>query len=88
MKEEKPIAQQLDNITIALRQGDYATAASQLNRCATNINHFLGSISMTSGQLKKIAYSLETILILQQQKDWVGVADVIEFELSRLLYET
>lgn len=75
----------LTTVVTGARQGDYADAASHLNCCAQMISEVLETTILPHARLRKLAYSLETMLMLQQQNDWVGVADVIEFEFVKLL---
>jgi hypothetical protein len=67
-----------------LRSGEYSDAACQLNRTLQDISRCLREIPPSDEGTKKILYSLETMLMMQQQKDWVALADVIEHEFCLL----
>jgi hypothetical protein len=75
----------LTKVVTCARQGDYPDAASHLNCCAQMFTEVLEETILPHAQLQKLAYSLETMVMLQQQDDWVGVADVLEFEFVKLL---
>ena len=84
----------VDDITATLaevvfyaRTGGYADAASRLNAGLQKLQQALGSGMASDAQVRKLAYSLETLLLMQQQQDWVAAADVIEYELVVLLKE-
>ena len=65
------------------RLGDFRDAAS----AATSALTFLESLLQSSSgeQRSKLTFALETMLLMQQQQDWVGYADVIEYELIPLI---
>ena len=75
----------LKNIVACARLGDYSDAASRLNNCLQEIKPILLSGTIPPDYVKKLAYSLETMFLMQKQNDWVAVADVIEFEFVELL---
>jgi len=75
----------IEEIVTSCRTGNYADAASQLNICLKKLEKILLSGAVSSELLSKIAYSLETLLIFQQQEDWIAVSDILEFELQGLL---
>lgn len=78
------VTEQMLGAARTMRRGDYADASSELNRCMESVQSALGSGRIPPEQVKKLAYSFETMLLMQQQGDWVGLADVIEYELSVL----
>ena len=75
-------------IARACRMGDYGNAANGLNKC---IPLFLEmQLSMRApgskkNSIDKLNYSLETALLMLERKDWVALADVLEFEMIKLL---
>lgn len=75
----------LTNIVALARTGHYGDASSLINRVLQKIQPALLSSSPVDEHTRKIVYSCETIMLMQEQRDWVGVADVIEFELARLI---
>ena len=75
----------LKETVISARTGGYSDAASKLNACLQELQPLLRNGKIPAAELKKLAFSLETILLMQKQNDWVAVADVIEFELLLLL---
>ncbi len=84
-KDFKETVTLLNEIVTCARQGDYSDAASRLNNCLQVIQPILLSGSIPPDYINKLAYSLETIFMMQKQNDWVAVADVIEFEFIKLL---
>ena len=80
-KEQQRVFLQLQNIAACARTGDYGTLSSQLNICVQNLSGLLAGDGFTQPVTAKIVYSLETLLLMQEQKDWVAFADVIEYEL-------
>ncbi|MBN1980415.1 MAG: hypothetical protein JW795_02705 [Chitinivibrionales bacterium] len=67
-----------------LRTGAYGQAASELSGISLMLQALLNEYS-SKPVTRKIAYSVETVVLLIQQQDWVGVADVIEYELLTLV---
>ena len=78
---------ELKEIVFFARTGSYSNAASKLNICLQELHPILTSGKIPSEYLKKFTYSMETILLMQTQNDWVAVADVLEFEFAALLKE-
>lgn len=72
----------LQKIIYNCRRGEYSDAASRINLFLPFFQNYLNSGTIPPEKLKKIAYSLETVLLLQQQRDWVAVADVLEYEIQ------
>jgi len=79
------IVSKLKKIITSARTGSFSQAASDLNAVSQKLSLTFKQHSFSPGQLEKIAYSLETIVLMQKQDDWVAVADVIEYELIPLL---
>ena len=75
----------LREIVRLARTGSYSDAASKLNISLQELQPVLTSGKLPPEYLRKLTYSLETLFLMQKQKDWVAVADVIEFEFVDLL---
>ncbi|MGD9202070.1 MAG: hypothetical protein PVI26_10930 [Chitinispirillia bacterium] len=75
----------LNNTTFLIRSGDYPDAASELNQCLQKIESEFISKNLPDKILGKLTYSLQTIFLMQKNKDWVAIADIIEFELCDIL---
>ena len=75
------IIEMLNGIVRLARTGCSAEAASLVNRSVAKIQQALQSSPPAPGVLRELVYSLETLLLMQQQQDWVGLADVVEYEL-------
>lgn len=84
-KEFNRIYYLLKDIVVHIRTGNYSEAASKLNHSFQLLQLLLISKIISPDLIKKLTYSLETILIMQEQKDWVAIADVIEYEFIALL---
>lgn len=72
------------------RCGDYGRAALSINSSILRFEQFMKQ----EGQRKrlkefgpKITYSLETLLLMLERKDWVAAADVIDYEFISLWKE-
>ena len=74
-----------DSLVSHARTGSYADASSELNIAIQLLKPVLTSSSVPADLKRKLAYSLETMLIMQEQQDWVGLADVVEYEFVNLL---
>lgn len=83
MEHEGSTLSLFNAVTRLIRSGDYADAASRLNSALRLLEPLIRSYGHE--QQKSISYSLETLLFMQQNGDWVACADVIEFELLKLL---
>lgn len=79
------LLEMIDTIVMNARRGEYSDAASKMNIFLQKLQVFLTSGKIDPNKLKNVTYSLETVLMLQEQKDWVAVADILEFELKTLL---
>ncbi|MBD3419866.1 MAG: hypothetical protein GF398_07100 [Chitinivibrionales bacterium] len=84
--DSKSLFDFLQRIVRCLRTGSYAESASLLNLALQQLQLVLTDNGMAQTDRAKILYSLETMHLLQQQEDWVAVADVIEYELAKLLH--
>jgi hypothetical protein len=83
----KQIDELLPSIVRHCRLGDYGDAAGGLNRCITAVQSMQKSAeyaAVPKAGTDKFNYSLETVLLMLQNRDWVAVADVIEYELIPL----
>ena len=83
--DNKDIFYLLNKTAFLIRSGDYPDAASKLNKCLQKIESEFISKNLQDKVLGKLTYSLETILLMQKNKDWVAIADIIEFELCEIL---
>ncbi|MDD5673783.1 MAG: hypothetical protein PHC61_06460 [Chitinivibrionales bacterium] len=69
----------LSSVARSARLGDFRDAASSAN-CALGALESLPA-KLTYEPRTKFLYALETLMLMQQQQDWVGYADVVEYEL-------
>lgn len=83
--QNNEILEKLSIIVSHSRRGEYSDAASEMNLFLQQFQKYIKSGFVPDKQLKNIAYSLETVLLLQENDDWVAVADILEFELSSYL---
>ena len=74
----------IPEIVVASRTGDYAGTARLLNRFLQQLQLQLSRGFVSAEGLSKITYSLETLLAMQQMKDWVAFADILEYEFVPL----
>lgn len=80
--------QKLLAIARACRMGDYGNAASGLNKCIplfTQMQQTLRTPCGKNNAVDKFNYSLETAMMMMERKDWVALADVLEYEMAQLL---
>jgi|GEM_PF-230774 len=75
--------QQAKQLALQFRLGKNTQAALEM---ATMVNHLL-SLFPTSGvqQVQNLQYILSQCLACQQRKDWLALADYLEYELQHLL---
>lgn len=78
------VATILDQVIVQLRTGDYGAAASGFNRALAAIQAVLRSETISPELMGKLQYSIETMLLMLEQEDRVGLADVIEYEFLPL----
>ncbi len=81
------LSTQLSKIVRAGRLGDYGDASAALNKCiavfeAFQTNPLLGGAS--GPLLKKLNFSLKTIVLMLGYKDWVAISDIVEYEVLPL----
>jgi hypothetical protein len=84
------LSKRLPEIVRACRLGDYGDAASALNKCIPYLEGLQTEPALKAKKkplLDKINYSLETVVLMMGRKDWVAVADIIEFEVLPILEE-
>jgi hypothetical protein len=75
-------------IVRAARLGDYGDAARDLNQCLVLIQKLqTGMRRIPKPLLDKFNYSLETAFLMLKNKDWVAIADIVEYELLGLWRE-
>jgi hypothetical protein len=82
------LSKRLPEIVRASRLGDYGDAASALNKCIPYFESLQTEPALKTKKkplLDKINYSLETVVLMMGRKDWVAVADIIEFEVLPML---
>ena len=84
-KSFEEVSCMLGDVVCSARTGDYSDAASKLNASLQKLSPILTSGKIPVEYLKKLTYSMETIFLMQTRKDWVAVADVIEYEFIALL---
>ena len=73
------------------RCGDYGRAALSINSSILRFEQFMKQEGQRQ-RLKefgpKMTYSLETLLLMLERKDWVAAADVIDYEFIPLWKQT
>jgi hypothetical protein len=87
---KETISTLLPQIVRSCRLGDYGDAANGLNKCVPAFEAFKNisnAKNLPKQLLNTLNYSLETVVLMLQNKDWVAVADVIEYELLMLWRE-
>jgi|WetSurMetagenome_2_1015567.scaffolds.fasta_scaffold105185_2 hypothetical protein len=73
------------------RTGDYSQAALSINSGVLRFQEFIvkeGKSARVKEYEGRLTYSLETLLLMLERKDWVAVADVIDYEFIPLWKET
>ncbi|HAJ78368.1 MAG TPA: hypothetical protein DCO75_01235 [Fibrobacteres bacterium] len=89
MAEKKlSVINMLENVSCSARIGDYAEAALSFNHCTIELNKIIQTLvsdQQKQNHLKKITYSLQTLLLMLKNEDWVAIADIIDYELIPLL---
>ena len=72
------------------RCGDYGRAALSMNSSILGFQEFIRQEG-TSDRFKeygpRMTYSLQTLLLMLERKDWVAAADVIDYEFIPLWKE-
>ncbi len=68
----------------AARTGDYSGTSRLLNRFLGVVQQELAGNGGSGRDLRKIAYSLETLCAMQRIEDWVAFADILEYEFAPL----
>ena len=77
----------LESVVSLARTGYTSDSASVLNVCLLKIQHSLRATAQPQQLLQNLTYSFETVVLMQQQGDWVGLADVVQYELTGLVAE-
>jgi hypothetical protein len=80
------IIEYLGEVSCKARGGDYSGAALSLNEFILSFQDFMKS-DFGKGRDPKITYSLQTMLLMIERKDWVAVADIIDYEFIPLWKE-
>jgi len=66
------------------RTGDYAECSSALNRFLNYLQKELSRGYLPVKEISSVTYSLQTLAEMQQMKNWVAFADILEFEFMPL----
>jgi hypothetical protein len=74
----------LSETAFAARTGDSTMVSTLLNTGVIVLREEFQKYRLGRDELKKISFSLETITLMQQTKDWVALADVLEYEFLPL----
>jgi hypothetical protein len=72
------------------RIGDYGRAAAAINSCILRFQEFIGQKTRAARFKEygpRMTYSLQTLVLMLEQKDWVAAADVIDYEFIPLWKE-
>jgi hypothetical protein len=72
------------------RLGDYGGAALSINSCILRLQEFMqrqGQSASFKEYGSRLTYSLETLLLMLERKDWVAAADIIDYEFIPLWKE-
>jgi hypothetical protein len=80
----------LPQIVRHCRLGDYGDAAGGLNKFVLALEAFRkspGAAGVPRTLIDKLNYSLETVLLMLSGKDWVAVADILEYEMITIWRE-
>lgn len=83
---------EIDSLLVSLgrlgRLGDYGDAGRSLNRCLVLFQQIREEMNrVPEPLLKKFNYSLETVFLMLKNKDWVAIADIVEYELLAIWRE-
>jgi hypothetical protein len=82
----EPRTHEIDALFVSLcrkaRLGDFGDAAADLNRFLLLVQKSQPTVkSVPKPLLEKFNYSLETVFLMLKNKDWVAIADIVEYEL-------
>jgi hypothetical protein len=77
MESSSPI-QALSQTARFARAGNYNDAATRLNQGLLVLQERRAALP------REIAYSLQTLMMMLEQRDWVAVADIIDYEFIPL----
>ena len=81
----KEAARTFGSVVPHARRGELGEASSRLNAALVALQGPLTSGAMPESAVRDLGTSLETLLAMQEQQDWVALADVLEFELVPML---
>ncbi len=84
-RSDNDLIEKISIIVNHSRRGEYSDASSQMNIFLQDFQKYLQSGFIAPDKLNKVAFSLETLLMLQQQEDWIAVADILEYEIAVFL---
>jgi hypothetical protein len=85
--ETKEIEALLSGLARKGRLGDYGDANRDLTACLSlfqRVQERCGMKSLPPEVIRKFNYSLETIFLMLTTKDWVAIADIVDYELLAL----
>ncbi len=74
----------MPQIVFSARHGDYAEASSLLNRLMLDISKSLSSGKISPTEMNSVLQILQNIFAAQKSQDWVRIADIIEFDLTKI----
>ena len=81
----KSLLDDLASAVTCARTGDYAGASSLSAKALAHLDSYFATVKVPESLMQKIASSLEATLLMQHHQDWVGWADIVEYELPDLL---
>jgi hypothetical protein len=86
------LTHEIDSLLVSMgrrgRLGDYGDANRDLNRCLALFQQIQEEMKRVPGPiLKKFNYSFETVFLMLKNKDWVAIADIVEYELLAIWRE-
>jgi hypothetical protein len=83
---QQRVIERLADVSGKARTGDYAIAAQSLNEFVILFQE-IGKSGFGVKINSRITYSLETMLLMLENKDWVALADIIDYEFIPLWKE-
>jgi hypothetical protein len=85
MPAERGLEEELGEIIRCARAGEYGTCASLWNLCLIQLESLLLGQQLTQAHHTIIGSWLAQLLARQSDSDWVGFADVLEYEFVPVL---
>lgn len=77
--------EQIKKIAKEARCGDYGQAASDINIFLQLLQSELSKGYIRSDDLSKVTCTLETLMEMQKKRDWIALADILEYELIDII---